>query len=421
MSACAGRIALAQPSMLLKPHSASFIFLLGILVALGALSTDIFVPAMPELASAFRADVATVQSSVTALFIGVACGQLFYGAASDHYGRRPPLLAGLLLFVAASVFCAGASSIGQLVAGRFVQGLGVSAAPVLARSIVRDLYAWNEAARVLALMGIVLGLSPILAPLASTVLLAWAGWQAIFWALVAISILLLAVIALGLPETAPQLRAGHRIEGGRGGPAAMARNFAFLLGQRRYLAYMSVSCITLSGIYAFVSSSAFVIVRALGHSPHEFALSFALVAIGNILGAIASSRLVMRYGMDRMIRIGTILAFCSGTVMAVLAWLRFDNLAAIIGPAFVFLFAANFVVPHATAGALSPYPKISGAASSLLGFIQLSVGAGASYLLGVVYDGTQRPMAIAFGIAGAAALAAYALLVYPLPAVEHRD
>lgn len=407
--------------MLLKPHSASFTFLLGVLVALGALSTDIFVPAMPELASVFRADVAAVQPSMTSFLIGVACGQLFYGAASDRYGRRPPLLAGLLLFVAASAFCAGAASIEQLVAGRFVQGLGVSAASVLARAIVRDLYAWNEAARTLALMGIVLGLSPILAPLASTTLLAWGGWQAIFWALVAISVLLLALIAFGLPETAPRHRAGHRIEGGRGGPAELARNFVFLLGQRRFLAYMSVNCITLSGIYAYVSSSAFVIVRALGHSPREFALSFAFVAVGNILGAIASSRLVMRYGMDRMIRIGTVLAFCSGAAMAVLGWLRFDNLAAVIAPAFVFLFAVNFVVPHATAGALSPYPKISGAASSLLGFTGLACGAAASYVLGEAYDGTQRPMVFSIGIIGAAALAAYALLVYPLPAVEHGD
>ena len=407
--------------MLLKPHTASFTFLLGILVALTALSTDIFVPAMPTLVSVFRADVASVQPSVTWFFIGVACGQLFYGAASDRYGRRAPLLAGLLLFVVASASCIGATSIEQLVAGRFVQGLGASAAPVLARSIVRDLYAWNEAARILALMGIVLGLSPILAPLLSTVLLALGGWQAIFWALVAISVLLLALIAFGLPETAPSRRAGRRIEAGRGGPAALARNFAFLLGQRHFLAYMSVSCITLSGVYAFVSSSAFVIVRALGHSPREFALSFAFVAVGNILGAIASSRLVMRYGMDRMIRIGTVLAFGSGAAMAVLGWLRVNHLAAIIAPAFVFLFAANFVLPHATAGALSPYPKISGAASSLLGFIQLTLGALASYVLGAAYDGTQRPLAIAFGIAGAGALAAYTLLVYPLPAAERGD
>lgn len=415
--ACVVRIALTQPNMLLKPHTASFTFLLGILVALGALSTDIFVPALPELAAVFRADVAIVQPSVTTFFIGVACGQLLYGPLSDRYGRRPPLLAGLILFVAASMFCAGGTSIEQLISGRFVQGLGVSAAPVLARSIVRDLYAWDEAARTLALMGIVLGLSPILAPFASTALLSGGGWRSIFWALSAISVALLGLVAFGLPETAAHARkprlGGTRL--GKGGPTALARNFVFLLGERRYLAYMAVTCIILTGIYAFVSSSAFVIVRALGYSQREFALCFAIVAIGNMLGAIASSRLVMRYGIDRMIRIGTALAFGSGAVMTVLGWFRVDDIAATVAPAFVFLFAVNFVVPHATAGALSPYPQISGAASSLLGFVQLAAGAATSYVLGATYDGTQRPMAIAFGLAGTASLLAYVFLVLPLP------
>ncbi|MBI4290664.1 MAG: multidrug effflux MFS transporter [Betaproteobacteria bacterium] len=411
------RIALTQPTMLLKPHTASFTFLLGILVALGALSTDIFVPALPELAAVFRADVATVQQSATTFFIGVACGQLVYGPISDRYGRRPPLLAGLALFVAASVFCAGSTSIEQLISGRFVQGLGVSAAPVLARSIVRDLYAWDEAARALALMGIVLGLSPILAPFASTALLAAGGWRSIFWALSAISVAMLAFVAFGLPETASHARKlnGNGSGYGKGGPLALVHNFVFLLGERRYLAYMAVTCIILTGIYAFVSSAAFVIVHALGYSPREFALCFAIVAIGNILGAIASSRLVMRYGMDRMIRIGTVLAFGSGVVMTALAWLRVDHVAATVAPAFVFLFAVNFVIPHATAGALSPYPKISGAASSLLGFIQLAAGAATSYALGATYDGTPLPLAIAFGLAGVASLLAYVFLVLPLP------
>jgi DHA1 family bicyclomycin/chloramphenicol resistance-like MFS transporter len=415
--ACVIRIALTQPIMLLKPHSASFTFLLGILVALGALSTDIFVPALPELAAVFGADVATVQQSATTFFIGVACGQLVYGPLSDRYGRRPPLLAGLALFAAASVFCAGSTSIEQLISGRFLQGLGVSAAPVLARSIVRDLYVWDEAARTLALMGIVLGLSPILAPLTSTALLAAGGWRSIFWALSAISALLLVFVAFGLPETALHARKLRGNGSGYGGPLVLARNFVFLLGERRYLAYMAVTCIILTGIYAFVSSAAFVIVHALGYSPRDFALCFAVVAIGNMLGAIASSRLVMRYGMDRMIRIGTVLAFGSGVVMTILGWLRVDHIAATVAPAFVFLFAVNFVVPHATAGALSPYPKISGAASSLLGFTQLAAGAATSYVLGATYDGTPLPLAMAFGLAGAASLLAYVFLVLPLPPV----
>ncbi|MBI2316238.1 MAG: MFS transporter [Betaproteobacteria bacterium] len=269
-----------------------------------------------------------------------------------------------------------------------------------------------------------LGVSPILAPLASSALLALAGWRSIFWTLAAFSLALLALVAFSLTETAPRarFRAGEHASA----PASLARNFVFLLSERRYLAYMSVNCITLTGIYAFVSSAAFVIVDALGYSARDFSLCFAFVALGNMLGAIASSRLVMHYGMvhygmDRMIRIGTALAFGSGAVMAALGWLRIDHLAATVLPAFVFFFAANFVFPHATAGALSPYPRISGAASSLLGFVQLASGAAASYVLGAIYDGTQRPMATAFGLAGTAALLAYLFLVYPLPAPERKE
>src|SRR3989304_10271082 len=168
--------------MLLKPRTASFTFLLGLLVAITPLSPDMFVPTMPEIASVFGADVATVQLTFTSFSLGVACGQLIYGPLSDRYGRRLPLLAGLALFAAGGLGCALSTSIEVLIAGRFIQALGMASGPVLARSIVRDLYAWDAAARTLALMSIVLGVAPILAPPAGTALLAWLGWGAGFWA-----------------------------------------------------------------------------------------------------------------------------------------------------------------------------------------------------------------------------------------------
>lgn len=401
--------------MPLKPRTASFTFLLGLLVAIAPLSTDTFVPIMPELASVFDTDVATVQLTFTAFYLGVACGQLVYGPLSDRWGRRAPLLAGLALFAAGGLVCAFASSIEVLIAGRFVQALGMSAGPVLARSIVRDLYSWDSAARTLALMSIVLGVAPIVGPLAGTALLAWKGWSAVFWTHAALAISLLTAVAFGLTETAPRPRQQYM------NPAALARNFVFLLGQRRFSAYMVALCAVQTGIAAFITSSAFVFMRSLGRTAGEYALLFAFVATGHIIGAIASSRMVMRLGIDRMIRIGSLIACLSGIVTAALGWAQVDHVAAIVVPIFVYMFSAAFILPHATAAALSPFPNIAGAASSLLGFIQFSLGAAASYVLGTLYDGTARPLTAAIGVMGAASILAYVFLVRPIAAAGRRN
>lgn len=405
----------ARSPMPLKPRTASFTLLLGLLVAIAPLSTDIFVPIMPELASVFGADVATVQLTFTSFYLGVACGQLIYGPLSDRYGRRLPLLAGLALFAAGGLGCALSTSIEVLIAGRFMQALGMSAGPVLARSIVRDLYSWDNAARTLALMSIVLGVAPILGPLLGTALLAWKGWSAVFWALAGVAVVLLAAVAFGLTETAPHPRLQSL------NPAALMRNFVFLLGQRRYTAYLVALCTVQTGIAAFISSSAFVFMRSLGHTAGEYAVLFAIVATGHIIGAIASSRLVMRLGIDRMIRTGSLIACLSGIVTAGFGWAGVDHAAAIVAPTFVYMFATAFVMPHATAAALSPFPKIAGAASSLLGFVQFTLGSVTSYVLGALYDGTQRPLTTAIGLMGMASLLVYLILVRPIAAAGRRN
>jgi len=400
--------------MLLKPRTASFTFLLGVLVAIAPLSTDTFAPILPSIASVFGADVATVQLTFTSFYLGVACGQLIYGPLSDRCGRRPPLIAGMLLFVAGGLACSLAGSMEVLIAGRFIQAIGMSAGPVLARSIVRDLYSWNDAARTMALMAIVLGIAPILGPPAGTLLLAWAGWRAVFWAITAVSFALLATVAFGLPETAAHTRQALN-------PAALIRNFAFLLGQRQYVSYLAALLAIQVGIAAFITSSAFVFMRVLGFSAGEYALLFALVAIGHIIGAIASSRLVLRFGIDRMIQTGALLACFSGITTTALGWARVDNVWAIIAPIFVYMFATAFVMPHATAGALSPFPKIVGAASSLLGFIQFTLGSVTSTVLGALYDGTQRPLTTAIGMMGTVCLLAYLFLIRPIAEDSRRN
>jgi len=391
--------------MRLNTNTAGFTVFLGLVIGMIPLSTDIFVPSLPALAEVFGVEVATVQLTMTGFFIGLACGQLLYGPLSDRYGRRPLLLTGLALYCAATLYCANAESILDLVGGRFFQALGAASGPVLGRSIVRDLHVWDKAAQMLALTSIVFGFVPIVAPLAGAALLAAWGWTASFWLVGAIAAVLFVVVAVGLPETAPHPRAGVPT------PAALARNFGFLLGQPHFLAYMLAVFFAQAGIFAFVSNSSFVLIQALGYSVTEYGLVYSAVMVGHISGAWASSRGVLVRGIDGTIRIGALLTFGSGVVLAGLAWLRVESALAIVIPMFFFMLGTALVVPHATAAALSPYPKIAGAAASLSGFVQLTGGAVISWGLGALFDGTPRPLATAVALSGAATLALYLFVI----------
>src|SRR5476651_2727676 len=192
--------------MHLSPGSVWLTVLLGLLVALTPLGTDSYVPTLPAIALAFGAPVAEVQFTITTFFFGIAAGQLAWGPLSDRFGRKPALLCGLALYLASALACLGAESVAAITLWRFVQGLGMSSGPVIARTIVRDLHSHEQAARMLARMMVVFGIVPIAAPLAGAQLLAWWGWQAIFALLAIVAVALLFSVAAGLKETAPRAR-----------------------------------------------------------------------------------------------------------------------------------------------------------------------------------------------------------------------
>jgi DHA1 family bicyclomycin/chloramphenicol resistance-like MFS transporter len=379
----------------LESRSASLAFtvLLGVLFALTALGTDAWLPALPVAAQELGAPVAGMQLTVTTYFLGLAAGQLVWGPVSDRYGRKPVLLAGLALALAASAVCALAGSATALVAARLAQGLGLSAGPVMARTIVRDLHGHEQAARLLARMLIVFSVIPIAAPLAGGLMLALGGWRAVFWLLGAVPALLLAAVALRFAETAPAERASAH-------PAQIARSFAAIVAEPGFLAPYGAMLCAQVGIFAFVSNSAFTLVSGLGVTPLAFALLFALVMVGQIAGAWLSSRLVMRAGMARLLRAGTLLVLLSGAAAAAAAWAGLAHPAAIVIPFAVFLFGTALIIPNATALALQPFPRAAGAASSLMGAAQFAVGAVVSAVLGALFDGSARPMATAAAAAG---------------------
>jgi DHA1 family bicyclomycin/chloramphenicol resistance-like MFS transporter len=382
--------------------------LLGVLIALPALGTDLFVPALPVLAQALGVEVGAAQFTLTTYFVGLAVGMLLWGPLSDRYGRKPVLCAGLVTMLGASLVAAFVDSVAAVAAARLVQGLAMSSGAVIARTVVRDLHAHEQAARLLARMTIVFSIVPIAAPLAGAALAGNAGWRAIFWCFTGVAALLVLATVTGLRETVPSARSSVH-------PADIARSFRLILGERRFVTpFLLVLCAHL-GILAWVSSSAFVLVRGFGVSTAGYGLAFAAVMLGQISGAWASSRLVLRVGIARLLQLGAALMLAAGAAATALAWAGVAHWAAVVLPFLVFLFGTALIVPNATAAALSPFPGSAGAASSLIGAVGFTVGALISLGLGIAFDGTARPMTTVAGVAGAAAFVLHRWLVHGKP------
>ena len=360
---------------------------------------DMFLPALPVIARALGAEPGYAQHTVTGYLLGLAIGQLAWGPLSDRYGRKPVLLVGLSLFLVSSACGAAADSVQSVVLLRFAQGVGISSGPVIARSIVRDLYAREQAAHLLARMMAVFGIIPVAAPLVGGQAIALSGWPAVFWVFSAIALALLAAVGFGLRETAPAERPSIA-------PARIATTYGVLFGDARFRASLATMLLAQMGIIAFVSSSALAMVQALRLTPTQFSVLFAAIMLGQITGAITGSRLVVRLGISRMVRLGARLTLAGGLLLAALALAGLPHWSAVMLPMILYLFGCSFMVPNATAAALSPFPKMAGAASSLLGALPFGLGAVVSAVLAAAFDGTTRPMALTIAVFGIAAFLA---------------
>ncbi|WP_253447405.1 multidrug effflux MFS transporter [Halomonas sp. Y3] len=390
---------------MLKLTSPATVATLAALTALGPLATDMYLPAMPAMAEALGTGPDRVQLTLSLYMAGFALAQLLCGPVSDRFGRRPVMIAGIALFLAASLLCALAPNIEWLLVGRFLQAFGGAAGPVLGRAAVRDIHGPLEAGRILSYMASTMALAPALAPVVGAGLLLFFGWESVFVVLALYAAVMLAVLVLLLPEPLPRERRQSIA------PRAILANFRLLLGQRTFIGYTLVNAAAFSGLFAYLSGSSFVLIEYLGVAPTLYGVLFTLIVAGFFAGTLVSGRYSHRLGRDRLITRGTLICAAGGAAMAGLALLGVHTPWAVVGPHMVFMLGVGILMPQTMAGALAPNAQCAGAASSLFGFLQMSIAAVVGGLVGQFHDGSTRTLALTIGLMGLLSLASHLLLV----------
>ncbi|WP_296797565.1 multidrug effflux MFS transporter [Variovorax sp.] len=360
--------------------------LLGLLSAIGPFAIDMYLPALPAIGQSLRADIGAVQMSLTAFFISLGAGQLLYGPVSDMVGRKPPLYAGLAVFAIASVGCALATDIQTLIALRFIQGLGAAAGMAIPRAVVRDLHTGTDAARLMSLLMLVFSISPILAPLVGSGVIAVTGWRGVFWAVTVAAVAGLAMMATLLAETRP---ASERVESSIGSALAA---YWLLLRDRHYLGLVFIGSFAMAGFFTYLANSSFVMIDHYGLSPALYSVAFGVNAAAFFGASQFNGALGERFGLARLVKFGV--AGCGVAMVAMFAYYAMggDSLWVMIVLYFIASGFMGFVIPTTGVLALEMHGAIAGTASALLGTLQMLTGAVAMAVVGAFTDGGPLPM-----------------------------
>jgi MFS transporter, DHA1 family, multidrug resistance protein len=372
------------------------VLLLGSLSAFAPLSVDMYLPAFPAIGAHYAAGPGAVQATLAAFFAGFALGQVVVGPLADRFGRRPPLLAGLALFVAASAGCALAPSIEWLTALRFLQAAAACTCLVVARAVVRDLFPPAEGAAMMARLMLVTGVAPMLAPLFGGWLLLVADWSAIFWTLAGLGALALLASATSLPETSGPGANSLR-------PAAVLTAYVAIAREPRFWRPAVAGACAIGGMFAYIAASPFVLIEGFGVAPANFGWFFGANAAALVAGAQLGPRLSRRLGPAAVLR-GATLALAAIAVLLLAAALAGAGLWPVAALLCAYLGALGLVLPNASALAMAPFAQAAGSASALLGLIQFGLGGFIAAGLGAVGATAAWPMALAMaGLATAGA------------------
>jgi len=379
---------------------------LGLLSAVGPFAIDMYLPALPRIAEDLGTTVAATQQTLTLYFIAFGVSQLVYGPMADQVGRKPPLYVGMAIFILGSIGCALAPTIGWLTGFRFLQGIGAAAVMVIPRAIIRDMHTGAAATRLMAMIMLVISVSPMLAPLAGAGLVALGGWRAIFWVLCVAAALSLAVIALAQPETLPRdKRVPVNLR-------SLLRGARVLFSDPVFMGLTFVGGFGMASFFVFIASASFVYSDAFGLSPVQFSLAFAVNGIGFFGASQLAGPLGGRFGMVPVMRVAVMGFALFGCTLLALTLAGLGSLPVIIG----FLFLGNaclgLVIPTTMVMALDDHGDIAGLASSLGGTLQMLAGGIMITLTAPFFDGTALPMVAAIAFCAVAAMV-LALLVLP--------
>jgi DHA1 family bicyclomycin/chloramphenicol resistance-like MFS transporter len=347
---------------MLKPNTFALTALLAALTALAPLSTDLYLPTLPDIGRAFGVPPSLVQLTMAAYLIGFALGQIGYGPISDWYGRRSGLIVALICYCAGSLICLLAPSIEVLIGARVLQAFGGSGAIVLARAVVRDFYSGARAGKELSMMGLVMAFGPVSAPLIGGVLHAVFGWRSAFAALLAFGLALLVTVVRKLPETLTEKPdVGMSL-------SSMLAGYRDLVRIRDFNLYLMIGAASYTGLIAWLAAVPFIYHNRFGLTAFTLSLSISASAVGYLIGTSIATRIVVRAGIVRTMGIGAVLMLAGAAAICVVIRLDFDSVIPATLAVALNLVGFGLLFPQAIAGGLSCAAERAGAASSLLGF-----------------------------------------------------
>jgi DHA1 family bicyclomycin/chloramphenicol resistance-like MFS transporter len=388
----------APPSSLLPVLTA--------LTALGSISVSMYLPSLPSLVVALHATAASIKLSLSAFLMVFAFSQLAYGPLSDRFGRKPPIAAGLCIYIVGSLLCALSMNAAELVAARMIQALGAAAGPALGRAVVRDLYAADRLTSALAIIAAAVALSPMLGPVAGGYVEKSLGWRANFFILLGAGALLLAAVWFLLPETNRHLAAdGLKL-------ASIRRNYQILLVDSEYVAALLCGGLLTAGNFAWTAAAPFLFVRLFHFQPEQYGNLALVVGAGYVAGTLLSGGLSRRLTPPTLVYLGM-----SCTLLGSFALLVFSHLlqgySAVVAAMVLFTAGMGIVLPMSAACALSLHPEIAGSAAGLLGSLQIFTGALGTLTAGLFSAASFTPTACLLVISSLAATAAAYVALRP--------
>jgi MFS transporter, DHA1 family, multidrug resistance protein len=391
--------------MTTSPSYSRTFFTLSGLAVLSPLSMDGFLPAVDSAAKGLNTDVGQIMVAFGMLTIGNGIGQIIYGPLSDRFGRRPIIIAGLLIYILSSGLSALANDVEMLFLFRFIQGLAVASTMIILRAVVRDLFGVTEGAKLFANLFMVLALIPLIAPILAGHLTVWFGWRAVFVMMAVVSLIVLAIILYFLEESLQEKDVRAMT------PKVLAVSFAEIITDRCFVTFLLIGTGAYAGLFAVLGGIAPVMTGTLGQTSDVFGYQFSAVMIGHFVAAALAGKLVGMLGIKKILFIATSISLTGGLLIYFLAWAGITTIYAILIPVALHLVGFAMTIPAMTAGALSNFHHMAGRASSLLGFLQQSAGAAVAITLGLTADGTQFPMVTALAASSLFAFLAFAFMI----------